>query len=142
MTERVRVTLRWLQILDKLEPFFKTRGEFRFVARITADGHVQETHFPKDGYYEISDHPDWNRLRLDRTVYTGPVESRLTVELMGEELDALTANDRLVHYRREFTGSPADWYGEYGPGEAGETDPAADPESMRNWVVAYLIEKA
>ena len=56
-------------------------------------------------------------------------------------LDALTANDRLVHYRREFTGSPSDWYGEYGPGEPGE-DAAADPESMRNWVVAYHIEKA
>jgi hypothetical protein len=142
MAERIRVTLRWIQILDNLEPFFEARGEFRFIARVTADGHVQETQFPKEGYYEISDHPDWNRIRLDRSVYAGPVERRLVVELMGEELDALSANDRLVHYRREFVGSPSDWVGEYGPGKADNGDTGTDPESMRNWIVSYLIERA
>lgn len=140
MAERIRVVLRWIQILDNLEPFYESRGEFRFLARVTADGHVQETHFPRDGYYEISDDPEWNRLRLDRSVYTGPVEQRLVVELTGEELDAISANDRLAHYRREFNGHPADWLGEYGPGE--KDGVVQDPESMRDWVVSYVIERA
>ena len=27
---RIRVTLRWIKILDTLKPFFKETGEFRF----------------------------------------------------------------------------------------------------------------
>ena len=32
-SDRVKVTLKWIQILDKLEPFYKERGEFRFDQR-------------------------------------------------------------------------------------------------------------
>ena len=31
---RIKVVLRWVQILDKLEPAWKDKGEFRFIARI------------------------------------------------------------------------------------------------------------
>jgi hypothetical protein len=71
MAERLRVTLRWIQILDKLEPFYKERGEFRFSARVTGDGRTQETRFPTEGHYEISDHPAWNKLNLDRVIFEG-----------------------------------------------------------------------
>lgn len=142
MAERIRITLRWVQVLDTLEPFFESRGEFRFRARVTADAQVQETQFPRDGHYEITAHPDWNRVQLDRVIFLGPVSQRLVVELMGEEIDAVSANDKLVHYRREFGGSPAAWIGRYGPGENDTDRDASDPESMSNWRVSYLIEKA
>lgn len=142
MSERLKVTLRYIQILDNLEPWYKERGEFRFSARVTADGQVTESQFPKEGYYEISDHPAWNKLNLDRVLFEGAVESQLVVELMGEELDFISANDQLDHYQRTFEGDPASWTGEYGPGEhAVDIDPN-DPENMTNWRVSYTIGPA
>ena len=35
---RIRVTLRWIKILDNLEPFYKETGEFRFRSRISSEG--------------------------------------------------------------------------------------------------------
>jgi hypothetical protein len=141
MAERIKVTLRWIQILDNLEPAWKERGEFRFTARIAADGKVLETKFPKEGYYEISDHPAWNKLNLDRVLYEGPVESQLVVELMGEEIDFMSANDQLDHYKRAFEGPPSAYAGAYGPGEfEADIDPN-DPENMSNWRVSYVIER-
>lgn len=141
MAERVRVTLRWIQILDKMEPFYKERGEFRFTARVSSDvgGSVQETRFPTEGHYEISDHPAWNKLNLDRVIFDGEVADKLTVELMGEELDTFSANDQLDHYKRVFEGGPDSWVGDYGPGDEGRT---TDPENMTNWRVNYAIERA
>jgi hypothetical protein len=145
MPERIRVVLRWVQITDKMEPFYKDGGEFRFSARVSSDGagRTQETRFPSDGYYEISDHPAWNKLKLDKVIFEGDVNGKLTVEVMGEELDRFSANDRLDTYRREFTGTPRSWFGSYGPGPdlpAGTvTD---DPESMSNWCINYVIERA
>jgi hypothetical protein len=142
MAERVKVTLRWIQILDNLEPAWKERGEFRFTSRVTADGKLAETKFPKEGYYEISDHPAWNKLNLERVIYEGPVENSLVVELLGEEIDLLSANDHLDTYHREFAGDPASYAGHYGPGEfEADIDPN-DPENMSNWRVSYLIETA
>ena len=34
---RIRVTLRWLQILDNLEPFYKEKGEFRFRSVVSSE---------------------------------------------------------------------------------------------------------
>ncbi|MDH3224954.1 MAG: hypothetical protein OEO23_14630, partial [Gemmatimonadota bacterium] len=105
---RVRVTLRWLQILDKLEPFFKEKGEFVFWAKVWTDNHggkVQETRMPESGHYPISDHPRWNRLNhLDKVLFEGEVTDHLVVELRGEELDDFSDNDELEFYRREFNG--------------------------------------
>jgi hypothetical protein len=145
MAERIRIVLRWIQILDKMEPFYKDRGEFRFSSRVTSDtgGKVQETRFPTEGYYEISDHPAWNKLNLDKVIFDGEVGEKLVVELMGEEIDTLSANDQLDHYKREFAGPPSAWVGGYGPGE--DRSPAlteGDPENMSNWRVNYVIERA
>jgi hypothetical protein len=141
MPERIRVTLRWIQILDTLEPFYEKRGEFRFLARVSADGQVRETRLPRDGHYEISADPQWNQLKLDRVLYEGPAESMLQIELAGEELDVLTSNDRLATYRREFRGAPSTWIGAYGAASAAEQVDPALPENMRKWRLSYLIEK-
>jgi hypothetical protein len=61
------------------------------------------------------------------------------VELMGEELDMLSANDQLDRYERSFAGAPGTWLGVYGPGDDEPTD---DPENMSNWRVNYVIERA
>ena len=34
---RIRVTLKWIKILDTLEPFFKETGEFRFCSRVSSE---------------------------------------------------------------------------------------------------------
>lgn len=143
MAERIKVTLRWIQILDKLEPFYKERGEFRFLARVSADaGAAVETHFPTEGHYEISDHPAWNKLNLERVIFEGEVEKQLKVELTGEELDFIGSNDRLDHYERYFVGDPASWVGAYGPGDFAVDVHPEDPENMSNWRVSYRIDKA
>jgi hypothetical protein len=142
---RIRVVLRWIQILDIMEPAWKETGEFRFTTRVSTEnggGIVQENRFPDKGHYSISDHPAWNKVVLNRTIFEGPVEDHLVVELNGEELDTLTANDQLDSYRREFRGPPDLWAGWYGPGEDGaaEINPA-DPENMSNWRVCFIIEQ-
>lgn len=137
--ERIRVTLRWIQILDNLEPAWKERGEFRFSANVSSrNGNVrQETRFPEEGHYEISDHPAWNKMNLDKVLFDGMVTDHLEVELRGEELDMLSANDQLDHYTREFEGPPASWIGQYQPHDE-ESD---DPENMTNWRICYEIQK-
>lgn len=142
----IRVVLRWIQILDKMEPAWKEKGEFRFTTRVSSEnrGGVQrELRFPESGHYDISDHPAWNKVVLNRTIFEGSIDDHLVVELMGEELDMLSANDQLDTYRREFRGNPSSWVGWYGPGEddSAEINPA-DPENMSNWRVCYIIESA
>lgn len=144
---RVKVVLRWIQILDKLEPAWKEKGEFRFTTRVSTEnrgGNVKEMRFPEQGHYDISDHPAWNKVVLNRTIFEGEVDDHLVVELMGEELDTLSKNDQLDSYRREFHGPPSNWTGWYGPGDdvAPEAINTADPENMSNWRVCYVIESA
>lgn len=135
--KRVRVVLRWIQIKDKLEPFFKDHGEFRFRSRVTSGDHVSEARFPEDGHWEITDHPRFSKVdKIDKVLYEGPASDSLVVELFGEEIDELSANDQLDDYRREFTGSANLWVGYHQPGD--ENSP--DPENMRLWRVAYEIE--
>ncbi|MEN8375901.1 MAG: hypothetical protein ABFS34_10675 [Gemmatimonadota bacterium] len=141
--KRLKVMLRWIQILDKLEPFYKEKGEFRFTARVSSDnGVVQETRFPEEGHYEISDHPAWNKLTMNLEIFDGEVGDNLVVELNGEEIDLLSANDQLAAYRREFAGEAGSWLGWYGPGDEAAEPPeavSADPENLTNWRVCYEI---
>jgi hypothetical protein len=139
---RIRIVLRWIQILDNLEPFYKERGEFRFKSRVApgVGAATHETQFPEEGHYEISDHPSWNKVNLDKVLYEGEVGDRLVIELFGEELDTFSANDHLDPYKREFTGTPASWIGWYGPHD--EDKGADDPENLSNWRVCYEIEPA
>ena len=137
--ERIQVVLRWIQILDKLEPFFKETGEFVFTSKVETAGKVEEYRFPEEGYYAISDKPGWNRLeKLNKVLFDGVAGDSLVVELMGEELDQLSANDQLDHYRREFSGNVADWIGHYEPVDEG----SADPENMPKWRICFDIKKA
>jgi hypothetical protein len=145
-TGRVRVILRWIQILDTMEPAWKEKGEFRFTARVSTEnggGIVRESKYPEQGHYDISDHPAWNKVVMNRVLFEDAVQDHLLVELRGEELDTFSANDHLDTYRREFRGDPTSWFGWYGPGDdtSAEINPA-DPENMSNWRVAYVIEPA
>lgn len=139
MAQQVKVTLKWIKILDKLEPWFKETGEFRFRSVISSNNGDQsvETKFPEAGHYSLSDKPGWNFVTLNKVLFEGEIEDHLVVQLFGEEIDQFSANDQLDHYRREFNGSPDDFAGLYEPADEGSDD----PENMSNWRVSYLIEK-
>jgi hypothetical protein len=131
------VILRWIQIKDNLEPFYETHGEFRFSSRVTTGAEVTETRFPEEGHWEISDHPQFNKVEgIDKVLFDGPAGETLLVELFGEEIDPFSANDQLNEYRREFTGAPDTWAGPQAPGNEG----LGDPENMPLWRVAYDVE--
>jgi len=135
--KRVRVILRWLQIKDKLEPFFKDHGEFRFRSRVSSGDTVVEERIPEEGHWTISDHPRFSKVDgIDKVLFDGPAGERLVVELFGEEVDALSANDPLDPYRREFSGSAEGWAGVYTPGDEGRSD----PENLKLWRLRYDVE--
>ncbi|MBW3534796.1 MAG: hypothetical protein KY453_06185 [Gemmatimonadetes bacterium] len=135
--KRIRVIIRWVQIKDKLEPFFKEHGEFRFRSRVTSGDQVSEAQFPEEGHWEISDLPRFSKVdKIDKVLFEGPAGDSLVVELFGEEIDQLSANDQLDDYRREFTGPAESWVGFHQPGDEG----SPDPENMPLWRVGYEIE--
>lgn len=143
-TDRVRVILRWIQILDDREPFWQERGEFRFWSRIASDAEqdAQEHRFPETTTWSISDNPAWNKKQLDRVLFEGEVQDRLVVELFGEEIDPMQS-DPLDEYRREFRGPASAIVGRYGPGpDTPEDDPTVDLEKMQYWGICYDIEPA
>ena len=105
---RIRVTLRWIQIKDNKEAVWDDEGEFRFRSRVTTAGRTQETEFPEQGYWSISDHPRRNKVdKIDKVLYEGEVGDSLVVELTGYEMDQMSARDALAAYRRQSTGTPA-----------------------------------
>ena len=133
----LRVTLRWLQIKDRMEPFFKKKGEFVFSTRVTSAGKVFETRIPERGHWEITDHPRFNTVdNIDKVFFDGTTDGELVIELRGEEIDLFTPNDQLAPYRREFRGDPERWVGRYAPDDEGSND----PENMSNWRICYDIE--
>ena len=142
--DRLKVTIRWVQILDNLEPFFKDKGEFQFRSIIsTGDGVREERQYPPTGHIAITDQPVFNREILNWVVYEGEVKDNLVIELHGIELDKFTENDMLDVYRREFTGPVDSWLGQYGPGDdIAEDQHSDDPEMMSNWRICYRIERA
>jgi hypothetical protein len=44
----IRVTLRWIKILDNLEPFFKETREFRFRAKLVKDCRMRLSSLRRD----------------------------------------------------------------------------------------------
>ncbi|HJK99573.1 MAG TPA: hypothetical protein RMF84_20265, partial [Polyangiaceae bacterium LLY-WYZ-14_1] len=87
----LRVILRWIQVKDKLEPFFKDYGEFFFRTRVTSGNRTVEYRLPEEGHWEISDHPRFNRVdKIDKVLFEGDAGDSLVVELFGEEIDTLT----------------------------------------------------
>lgn len=145
--ERIKVTVRWVQILDNLEPAFKEKGEFVFKSVVSSDnldGARTEGRYPATGHISISDQPVFNREIINWVIFEGEVTDHLAIELIGEEIDRFSANDFLDPYRREFSGPVAGWVGTYGPGEdiaEGDTGDD-DPEMMSNWRVNIFIDKA
>jgi hypothetical protein len=137
---RLRVTLRWIDILQTFDPFFKTKGEFRFVAIVTAHGHPPVvTMLPEMGHISIGSALGENRITFDTLLFDGPVDAALTVDITGEEVDMLSRNEQLPPYRRTFHGDPTAWIGRQAPGD--ET-PGHDPENLRSWRLCYDIEAA
>ncbi len=137
--KRIRVVLRWIQIKDNLEPFYKQYGEFFFTTRVSSGEDSQEHRLPDSGHWEISDHPRFNKVdKIDKVMFEGDVGDSLLIELFGEEIDIFSANDHLDKYRREFTGDSDGWIGLQAPGDEG----SEDPENMTNWRIGYEIEYA
>lgn len=139
--ERVRVVLRWIQVLETHEPFYKKSGEFRFVATVSAgaDGAVVKSLLPEKGHLSISSSFAQNKVTFDKILFEDTVADTLTVEITGEEVDLLSKNDQLPAYSRTFTGGPQSFIGWYGPGD---DTPGEDPENMKSWRVCYVIEAA
>jgi hypothetical protein len=140
--QRIRVILRMIQILDNLEPAWEDEGEFRFHVKVSSrnkGGWTEEFTLPrKKKFYRISDNPAWNRRRLDEVLFEGEVEDHFELEIRGEEIDLLSANDELDTYHRVWEGPPQDWIGHYRPGDEGSDD----PERMSNWWAYIEIEEA
>ena len=135
--KRVRVILRWIQIKDKLEPFFKEHGEFFFTTKVSSGDRTVETRLPESGHWEISDHPRFNKVdKIDKVLFEGAASEKLVVELFGEEIDQMSANDHLDPYKKEFSGPAESWVGRHAPGDEGSTD----AENMSNWRICYDIE--
>ncbi|HUF13476.1 MAG TPA: hypothetical protein VMN78_10280 [Longimicrobiales bacterium] len=139
--ERIRIVLRWIQVLETHEPFFKKAGEFRFVATVSAgeNGRVVKTPLPQKGYLSISSSFAQNKITFDQLLFEDEVADSLTIEIAGEEVDLLSKNDQLPSYRRSFSGKPSSWIGWYGPGD---DTPGDDPENLKSWRVCYVIEAA
>jgi len=143
-SQRIRVTVHWVQILDNLEPAYDETGEFVFKSVVSSDnlgGIRKESRYPKQGHISISDRPFFNKEIINWMIFEGEVTDHLLVELYGEELDTFSANDHLDTYRREFRGPVSSWLGTYGPGEDFSEDQATDdPEMMSNWRVNIFID--
>lgn len=98
-----------------------------------------EYRLPEEGHWEITDHPRFNKVdKIDHVMFEGEAGESLTVELFGEEIDQLSANDELDAYKKEFTGDAESWVGRQAPGDEG----SEDPENLSNWRICYDIELA
>ena len=52
--ERIRIILRWIQVLETHEPFFKKSGEFRFVATVSAGEKQREQNEWKKNHEQVT----------------------------------------------------------------------------------------
>lgn len=141
--QRLRVTLRYIEILDSKD--FDTVGEFRFRFRVTVPEREieQVTHIPDAAKppLSISEHPAMNRVTVNEVLFDGTVEDgeRLVISADGEEHDRLSPNDPLRAYERVLTGPVDSWHGDYSPWDEGTAE-EADPEQLGDWRFAYTIE--
>jgi hypothetical protein len=138
---RIRVTLRYIEVLDRKDLDEYGEFVFRFKTSIPERGLERSVRLPESGHYSVSDHPAMNKLKLDKVIFEGEVwdGDTLVMEASGEELDLFTPNDQLAPYRREFTGSVQDWIGRHSPWDEG-TDDVTDPEQLDDWRFAFMIE--
>ena len=136
--KKVRVVLDKIRITDDREPFFKGKGEFRFSAKVWTpdnEGILTEHIFPDHGVFRLSDLPGSNEVTFDAVLFEDWAEGTLAIEVGGVELDTFDPDDRLVPFKRVFTGDPAAWHGHYAP-----TGEAIDPQDLRGWQIWFRIE--
>ena len=137
---KIRVTLERIRVTDDSEPWFKGKGEFQFLARVsTRDNGGQEkaTRFPRHKHYKLSDRPGENEVIIEESIFEGYVQDDLFVQIGGVELDTFDPDDVLCTYKRAFAGTVVDWLRSYGP-----NDTRASVEDVGNWQVWYRIEYA
>lgn len=143
-SDRLRVTLRYIEILDSKD--VDTTGEFRFRFRVAIPDREVETvtHIPDESKapLAISEHPAMNRVTLDQVLFEGTVMDgdQLVITAEGEEHDRLTSNDALRAYERVLTGPVDGWMGDYSPWDEGTAEDP-DPEQLGDWRFAYVIER-
>jgi hypothetical protein len=136
--KKMRVVLEKIRITDDREPFFKGKGEFRFFAKVWTpdnEGILTEHVIPEHGVFRLSDLPGSNEATLDAVLFEDWAEGTLAIEVGGVELDTFDPDDRLVPFKRVFTGDPAQWHGHYAP-----TGEAIDPQDLRGWQLWFRIE--
>ena len=137
----VRVTLRYVEILDRKD--LDQYGEFVFTFKTSIPERemVQETRVPESGHLSISDHPSMNRVSVDTVIFDDTISEgeSLVLEAEGQELDKISGNDAVTPYRRKFTGPVSGWVGEHTPWDQG-TDTEADPEQLGDWRFGFAIE--
>lgn len=137
----IRVTLRYIEVLDRKDLDEYGEFVFRFKAAVPDRGIESAVRLPESGHYSVSDHPSMNRLKMDKVIFEGEVTDgdTLVLEATGEELDFLSPNDHLEPYRREFTGPVAGWIGRHSPWDEG-SDGTVDPEQLKDWRFSFEIE--
>jgi hypothetical protein len=137
---RIKVTLRWIQVTDIHEAPGDMEGEFRFRSKVTTGGHSTELEFPEPPKHWIfRDDVRYNKKdKLDIVLFEGDAGDSLVVELMGVEIDRFTPNDHLETYRKEFTGAVSSWVGRHEPTDEGP----GDAENLADWRICYDIETA
>jgi hypothetical protein len=138
---RIRVTLRYVEILDRKDLDEYGEFVFRFKVSVPERDLERSVRLPESGHYSVSDHPSMNRLKLEKVIFEGEVwdGDSMVIEATGEELDMLTPNDHLESYRRVFTGPVAGWLGRVSPWDEG-SDAARDAEQLEDWRIAFDIE--
>lgn len=139
----IRVTLRYLEILDRKDLDAEGEFVFEFKASVPDRGVEQVTRIPEQGHLSISDHPSMNKLTMNKVIFEGDVEDgeTLVLEATGTELDRLSAHDHLNAYRRELTGPVSDWLGRYSPWDEGSGH-SSDPEQLGDWRISFEVEQA
>jgi hypothetical protein len=70
---RIRVTLRYIEVLDRKD--FDEYGEFvfRFKTTVPQRDIERAVRIPESGHYSVSDHPSMNKLKLDKVIFEGEV---------------------------------------------------------------------
>lgn len=136
--QKIKVILEKIQIVNDREPFFKGKGEFRFSAKVaTSDngGLSKEFTIPNHGHYSISDNSGENEIELNIIILDNFVENNLFIQIGGIELDTFDPDDRLNSYKRDFSGKPENWIGNYFP-KNGEPS----MEDLGDWKIFYRVE--
>ncbi len=136
--KRIKIILEKIHILDDREPFYKGKGEFRFYSKVFSpdNGGLSQTNkFPNDGHFKLGDKAGENEVQINQVIFDDFVESLLSIQIGGQELDTLDPDDQLCTYKRIFKGKTEEWIGNYA-----NHDGDMNIESPGGWKVWYRVE--